>query len=82
MEQYRTKYNYWRTIALQYCVGLCYTSTRISHSIHMSPPSGCMFHTSMNLPQNATPTYMCAHTRAYTWDRDQNCDIHVRGRAA
>ena len=31
IEKYRTKYNDCRTTALQYCVGLCHSSTRISH---------------------------------------------------
>ena len=30
-ERYRTDYNYWRTVALQYCAGLCHISARISH---------------------------------------------------
>ena len=30
-EKHWTKYNYWGTVALQYCVGLCHTSTWISH---------------------------------------------------
>ena len=30
-EKHWTKYNYWRTVALQYCVCLCHTSTWISH---------------------------------------------------
>ena len=29
----------WRIIALQYCVGFCHTSARISHGIHTSLPS-------------------------------------------
>ena len=36
-EKYRTDYNYWRTIALQYCVCLCHTSTRISHRYTCDP---------------------------------------------
>ena len=30
---------HWRIMALQHCVGCCHTPTRISHSIHTSPPS-------------------------------------------
>ena len=53
---------YWRIIALQYCIGLCHTSTRISHRyIHTYA------HSLLNPPPVSHPIPpLCCH-RALDW---------------
>ena len=49
-EKYRTKYSYWKATTLQYCVGLCHTSTRVSHRCTYAPPSWTLLPSSHHPP--------------------------------
>ena len=57
---------HWRIMALQHCVGCCHTPTRISHSIHTSPPSHCPPHPTPHLSKSTGLSALC-HTDASLW---------------
>ena len=57
-EKYGTKYNYWSTTTLQYCVGLCHTLTRVSHRYTYAPPSWTLLPSS---PPSPLPQVVTGH---------------------